>query len=82
LEACTGGTGLRRERREFRERRRLATRLAPCATKPQRRYGRQLEAAEIELPLKHPPFMVRDVESDRRYFGNMMQDVVMSKLKW
>jgi hypothetical protein len=42
----------------------------------------RMQADEIELPLKHPPFMIRDMQSDRRYFGNLMQDVVMSKLRF
>jgi hypothetical protein len=41
----------------------------------------QLEAGEIELPLRHPPFMIRDLESDRKYFKNFMKDIVLSKLK-
>ncbi|HZY78727.1 MAG TPA: nucleotide-diphospho-sugar transferase, partial [Cyclobacteriaceae bacterium] len=42
-----------------------------------------LEAHEIELPLSHPPFMIRDVESEQRYFQGFMKDKVMSKLrKW
>jgi hypothetical protein len=42
----------------------------------------RMHADEIDLPLKHPPFMIRDMQSDRRYFGNLMQDVVMSKLRF
>ena len=40
-----------------------------------------LEARDIAFPLRHPPFMIRDVESDRRYFQNFMRDIMASKLK-
>lgn len=42
-----------------------------------------LEAHDIELPLSHPPFMIRDVESENRYFNGFMKDRVISRLrKW
>jgi hypothetical protein len=40
-----------------------------------------LEATEIEFPLKHPPFVIRDLKSDKRYFKNLMKDVVQSKVR-
>jgi hypothetical protein len=40
-----------------------------------------LEAKDIELPLHHPPFMIRDLQSDRKYFKNFIKDIVLSKLK-
>lgn len=40
-----------------------------------------MQANEIEFPIKHPPFVVRDIESDRRYFSGFIKDVVFSKLK-
>lgn len=41
----------------------------------------RLEAEEIELPLCHPPFMIRDLESERKYFKNFFKDLILSKLK-
>lgn len=42
-----------------------------------------LDAHEIELPLTHPPFMIRDVESEQKYFRGFLKDKVISKLrKW
>jgi hypothetical protein len=38
-------------------------------------------SSEMEFPLKHPPFMLRDVSSDRRYFKFLMKDVISSKVK-
>lgn len=42
----------------------------------------QLEANDIELPLKHPPFVIRDVESERKYFKNFIQNTMISKVKF
>lgn len=39
-----------------------------------------MEAFDIAIPLKHPPFMIRDVDSDRKYFNTFIQDVVLAKL--
>jgi hypothetical protein len=44
-------------------------------------YTAKMEAAEIELPLQHPPFLIRDVESERKYFKTFMKDVILSKFK-
>ncbi|HMJ67695.1 MAG TPA: hypothetical protein VK508_02305 [Cyclobacteriaceae bacterium] len=42
-----------------------------------------LEAHEIDLPLTHPPFVIRDVESEQKYFSGFMKDKVLTKLrKW
>jgi hypothetical protein len=40
-----------------------------------------LEANEIELPLRHPPFVIRDLQSERRYFGILFRDLVTSKVR-
>jgi len=37
-------------------------------------------ADEIEFPLKHPPFMIRDFVSDKKYFKNFIKDAIISKL--
>jgi len=42
----------------------------------------KMQAEEIELPLRHPPFMIRDMESDKKYFSGFMKDTVMTKLGW
>ncbi|MBB6610712.1 nucleotide-diphospho-sugar transferase [Pontibacter sp. Tf4] len=36
---------------------------------------------EISFPLRHPRFVIRDQESDRRYFNRMMRDKASAKLK-
>ena len=36
---------------------------------------------ELELPLRHPKFVIRDVASDRRNFSKMMRDKASAKLK-
>ncbi len=40
-----------------------------------------LEAGDIEFPLHDPPFMIRDIESDRKYFQVLMKDIILSKIK-
>ncbi len=40
-----------------------------------------MEAMEMEFPLKHPHFVIRDTESDRKYFYKFMKDIIFSKLK-
>jgi hypothetical protein len=37
-------------------------------------------ADDIEFPLEHPPFMIRDFASDKKYFKNFMKDIILSKL--
>lgn len=39
-----------------------------------------LEAHDMDSPLRHPPFMIRDIASDKQYFKNLMKDVLLSKL--
>ena len=41
----------------------------------------EMEIFDIDFPLRHPPFMIRDMESDKRYFQNFINDLVLSKLK-
>ena len=41
----------------------------------------EVQAEEIALPLSHPPFIIRDLESERRYFKILFRDLVLSKLK-
>ena len=43
------------------------------------RYAK-MQAEELEFPLKHPPFMIRDLESDKRYFSGFMKDTLMAKI--
>ena len=40
-----------------------------------------LKAMELDFPLKHPPFMLRDIERDRKYFSNFFKDTMLSKFK-
>ncbi len=40
-----------------------------------------MEALNIEFPLCHPPFMIRDVVSDKKYFRILMKDIITSKAK-
>jgi len=40
-----------------------------------------MEAGDIEFPLNDPPFMIRDIESDKRYFKVLMKDNILSKIK-
>ena len=39
-----------------------------------------LEALDIGMPLRHPPFVIRDIESDRRYFNHFAKEIILSKL--
>ena len=36
---------------------------------------------EIAFPLRHPPFVIRDVESDKRNFNTLIRNKVRAKLK-
>ncbi|MDJ1468283.1 nucleotide-diphospho-sugar transferase [Cytophagaceae bacterium DM2B3-1] len=38
------------------------------------------KSGTIEVPLKHPPFVIRDVKSDERYFKNLMNRMVTRKI--
>ena len=40
-----------------------------------------IEACEIEIPLRHPPFVIRDIESDKRYYDNFLKEAILSKVK-
>lgn len=41
----------------------------------------QIQEEEISFPLRHPKFVIRDIESDKRNFNHMMRDKVSAKLK-
>lgn len=41
----------------------------------------KLEAQELKFPLLHPPFVIRDIESDKKYFKRFITNVILSKLK-
>jgi hypothetical protein len=41
----------------------------------------KLDAHEITLPLRHPPFMIRDAESDRRYINRFIKGILVSKFR-
>ncbi|GHN02621.1 hemolytic protein HlpA [Cytophagales bacterium WSM2-2] len=43
--------------------------------------GASMDALDIGFPLRHPPFMIRDAVSDKRYFSLLMKDVITSKAK-
>lgn len=40
----------------------------------------QLVANEMTFPLQHPPFMIRDVASDKRYFKGFIKEALLAKL--
>ena len=40
-----------------------------------------LKTFDLDFPLKHPPFVLRDIERDRKYFSRFVKDMVLSKLK-
>jgi len=42
---------------------------------------KSLKAMEMEFPLKHPAFVMRDTESDKKYFSRFMKDIMLSKLR-
>ena len=39
-----------------------------------------LVAGDMEFPLKHPPFVIRDFASDKKYFKSFLKDAVISRL--
>ncbi|TXK33781.1 nucleotide-diphospho-sugar transferase [Pontibacter qinzhouensis] len=41
----------------------------------------QIQEQEIEFPLRHPRFVIRDIESDKRNFNYLIRDKVTAKLK-
>src|SRR6267154_1920951 len=50
-------------------------------TRSQNSKNANMEAGDIEFPLNDPPFMIRDIESDKRYFKVLMKDNILSKIK-
>lgn len=38
-----------------------------------------MEAFEMEFPLKHQPHVLRDIETDKRYFSKFIKDTLLSK---
>jgi len=40
-----------------------------------------LEAHELEFPLKHPPFVLRELEADKKYFSKFIREIVLSKFR-
>jgi hypothetical protein len=42
----------------------------------------KLQAQEMTFPLKHPPFVIRDYASDKKYFKNFMIENLKSKLSY
>lgn len=40
----------------------------------------KMKASDIEVPLKHPPFVIRDFASDKKYFNGFVKDIVISKM--
>lgn len=51
-------------------------------TRNQNSKDARLQAHNIELPLRHPPFIMRDVESEKKYFKNFTRNIITSKLKF
>lgn len=39
-----------------------------------------MEAFELPFPLKHPPYVLRDIETDKRYFSKFIKDTLLAKL--
>lgn len=39
----------------------------------------KMDSSNIEFPLRHPPFVIRDFASDKKYFRNFIKDVMISK---
>jgi hypothetical protein len=50
------------------------------ATHTKNNQRHQREAYDIEFPLRHPPFTMRDVDSDRKYFASFMKGNILAKL--
>jgi len=40
-----------------------------------------LEALDLDFPLRHPPFIIRDIERDKEYFNVFMKNTILSKFK-
>ncbi len=43
--------------------------------------NKELKDSEIGFPLKHPPFVIRDVDSDKRYFSGFIRRLIFPKFK-
>ena len=41
----------------------------------------KIEAHEIDFPLMHPNYVLRDFEADKKYFSILMKDRILSKLR-
>ena len=39
-----------------------------------------MEANEIEFPLRHPPYVIRNIKTDMAYFSWFMKDIIFSKV--
>jgi len=39
------------------------------------------ETAELAFPLKHPPFIIRDMLSDKRYYDKHLKNSILKKIK-
>ncbi len=40
-----------------------------------------MKAMELRFPLTHPPYVIRDNQTDRKYFSKFMKDTFLSKFK-
>ena len=40
-----------------------------------------IQAGDLEFPLKHPPFVVRDIVTDEKYFSKVIRDAVFLKIR-
>jgi hypothetical protein len=40
----------------------------------------KLQLEDLEVPLKHPPFVIRDIKSDKRYFNTFIVQRVASRI--
>jgi hypothetical protein len=50
-------------------------------TKNSRSTDANINAYEIDFPLRHPPYVIRDKESERKYLRNFIRDIMISKLR-
>jgi hypothetical protein len=39
-----------------------------------------LDSNDIDFPIKHPPFVIRDLEADKKYFSKLIREIALSKL--
>ena len=40
-----------------------------------------LDNHEIDFPIRHPPFVVRDLEADKKYFSKFIREIMLSKFR-